>query len=145
MKAISCSVVLFNVNCGGDGTDVFMEAADMLRDSVRFGHVSDEETLTKYSFKNAIVLFRPKTMSNKFEPDNVKYEGAVSKIEIKKFIKENLWVATGNIITNTATYQLYQTIVSIWQWIYLKFKQGSTILDNKNYTDIFLILRSLFQ
>ena len=66
-----------------------MEAADMLRDSVRFGHVADEETLTKYSFKDNIVLFRPKVMSNKFEPDFVKFEGSVSKIEVKKFIKEN--------------------------------------------------------
>ena len=69
--------------------DVFMEAADMMRDSVRFGHVSDEATLTKYSFKENIVLFRPKVMSNKFEPAFVKYEGAVSKLEVKKFIKQN--------------------------------------------------------
>ena len=67
-----------------------MEAADMLRESVRFGHVSDDASLEKYKFSDNIVLFRPKVMSNKFEPDFVKYEGAVSKLEIKKFIKDNL-------------------------------------------------------
>ena len=70
-------------------TDAYIQAANMLRDSIRFGHVSDEDTMAKFAFKDAIVLFRPKAMSNKFEPDNLKYEGAENKSDIKKFIRSN--------------------------------------------------------
>lgn len=71
-------------------TEAFIQAANLLRDSVRFGHVSDEATLAKYSYKDAVVLFRPKMMSNKFEAGTVQYEGAEDKTDIKKFIKESL-------------------------------------------------------
>jgi len=40
-------------------------------------------------FRDAIVLFRPKHLHNKFEPNSVKYEGASKKEDIESWINKN--------------------------------------------------------
>ena len=42
--------------------------------------------MTKLGHKDAIVLFRPKTLQNKFEPSEVIYEGADP---VDKWVKAN--------------------------------------------------------
>lgn len=40
-------------------------------------------------FSDGITLYRPKHLSNKFEPCSVKYEGAATKDAIEKWIAKN--------------------------------------------------------
>lgn len=115
----------------GSFKEVFMEAADMLRDSVRFGHVSDEATLKKYSFKDNIVLFRPKQKSNKFEPDNVKFEGAASKIEIKKFIKDNYHGLVGHRTQDTSGDFQSPYVIAYYNVDYAKNPKGTNYWRNR--------------
>lgn len=70
-------------------TDAFLQVADKLRETVRFGHSVKAEVDEKYGYKNMIVLFRPKHLDNKFEPSSVSYEGAEEKTAIQAFIKKN--------------------------------------------------------
>ena len=44
------------------------------------------QVMTKLGHKDAIVLFRPKTLQNKFEPSEVIYEGADP---VDKWVKAN--------------------------------------------------------
>lgn len=130
---------------GGEGSlrDVFMQAADMLRDSVRFGHVSDQVTLDEYSFKDSIVLFRPKIMSNKFEPAFVKYEGGENKADIKKFIKANYHGLVGHRTTDTAADFQSPLVVAYYSVDYAKNPKGTNYWRNRvlkvaqNYKDDF--------
>ena len=71
-------------------TDAFLQAADKLRESVRFAHSVKAEVDEKFGHKDVIVLFRPKHLSNKFEPSSMVYEGAEDKTAIQAFIKKNL-------------------------------------------------------
>lgn len=111
--------------------EAFMEAADMLRDSVRFGHVSDDSTLEEYSFKDNIVLFRPKQKSNKFEPALVKYEGAVSKLEIKKFIKANYHGLVGHRTQDTAGDFSSPYVFAYYNVDYVKNVKGTNYWRNR--------------
>jgi len=62
------------------------QAASELRESVLFAHTSAEEVMKKLGHKIGIVLFRPKTMQNKFESSEVIYEGPGP---VDKWIKAN--------------------------------------------------------
>lgn len=70
-------------------TDAFTKVADKLRETVRFGHSTSSDVDKKYGHKDAVVLFRPPLLANKFEPSNVVYSGAADKNKIEEFIKEN--------------------------------------------------------
>ncbi|XP_052738487.1 protein disulfide-isomerase A3 [Bicyclus anynana] len=64
----------------------FLKNADKMREEITFGHTSAEEVLKKAGFKDNVVLYRPKRLSNKFEDSSVVYNGEGS---LKAFIKEN--------------------------------------------------------
>ncbi|XP_063241514.1 protein disulfide-isomerase A3 [Bacillus rossius redtenbacheri] len=67
----------------------FITTAEALREKYRFGHTSNKKLLSKHGQEDAVVLYRPKHLHNKFEPNSVKYEGEPSKSEIEKFIQKN--------------------------------------------------------
>jgi len=79
------TVVLY----GGDESlkEAFMKAAKKLRESVAFGHTTDEAALKEH--KDAIVLARPAQMKNKFEDSEVIYSGKIDAADIVDFIKAN--------------------------------------------------------
>lgn len=66
-----------------------VKLADKLRESVRFGISSNKDVLAKYGHSNKIVLFRPKHLNNKFEPDFIVYEGSSSKDAINTWVEKN--------------------------------------------------------
>ncbi|XP_018008830.1 protein disulfide-isomerase A3 [Hyalella azteca] len=117
----------------GDGSlkAVFLKAADMMREKIRFAHVSDEETLKKYDAKDAIILFRPKVMSNKFEPDFVKYEGSEDKTEIKKFINENYHGLVGLRTTDTSGDFIAPLVIAYFNVDYVKNPKGANYWRNR--------------
>lgn len=68
----------------------FLSVADKLRESIRFGHSSAAAVLEKQGVKDAVVLFRPKHMTNKFEPASVTYTTESSNAQkLETFIREN--------------------------------------------------------
>ncbi|KAG0711373.1 Protein disulfide-isomerase A3 [Chionoecetes opilio] len=87
LAAPEVSVVYFGDDSGLK--DAFLQAADKLRETVRFAHSVKAEVDEKYGHKNVIVLFRPKHLSNKFEPSSLVYEGVEEKAAIQAFLKKN--------------------------------------------------------
>lgn len=83
------SVVGFFESESSELKSVFVKLADKLRESVRFGVSSNKDVLAKYGYTNNIVLFRPKHLSNKFEPDFLVYEGAANKEAINSWVEKN--------------------------------------------------------
>ncbi|KAF2366681.1 disulfide isomerase [Trinorchestia longiramus] len=117
----------------GDGSlkSVFLKTADIMREKVRFGHVADADTLKKYDFDNAIVLFRPQVMSNKFEPGFVKYEGIEDKSEIKKFINENYHGLVGHRTSDSAGDFQSPLVVAYFSVDYVKNPKGTNYWRNR--------------
>lgn len=70
-------------------SDAFLQAADKLRETVRFAHSVKAEVDEKFGHKNVIVLYRPKHLDNKFEPSSVVFDGLEDKTAIQAFIKKN--------------------------------------------------------
>lgn len=83
------SVVGFFENESSELKSVFVKLADKLRESVRFGVSTNKDVLAKYGYTNNIVLFRPKHLNNKFEPDFLAYEGAANKEAINTWVEKN--------------------------------------------------------
>lgn len=67
------AVVGFFSSQSSDLKAAFLGVADKLRESVRFGHSSSPSVLEKQGVKDAVVLFRPKHLANKFEDPTVTY------------------------------------------------------------------------
>ena len=86
------SIVGFFADESSELKSVLVKLADKLRESVRFGISTNKDVLAKYGYSNNIVLFRPKHLHNKFEPNFVVYDGAVTKEAINTWVEKNLYV-----------------------------------------------------
>lgn len=73
----------------------FLKYADKNREKLRFGHSSAAEVLDKHGESDAIVLFRAPQYHNKFESNQVKFDGS-SHDQLVEFVKTNLYVLTQN-------------------------------------------------
>ncbi|XP_050538934.1 protein disulfide-isomerase A3 [Daktulosphaira vitifoliae] len=67
----------------------FIQLANKLREKVNFGHSTSAPVLDKYNYKNNVVLYRPKHLSNKFEPDFIDYNGEESTSALESWINSN--------------------------------------------------------
>ncbi|KAL5234942.1 hypothetical protein ACI65C_002352 [Semiaphis heraclei] len=67
----------------------FIQLANKLREKVNFGHTTSQSVIDKYNYKNNVVLYRPKHLSNKFEPDFVVYDGEESSSALDSWITSN--------------------------------------------------------
>lgn len=83
------SVIGFFAEESSELKGVFVKLADKLRESVRFGITTNKDVLAKYGYSNNIVLFRPKHLNNKFEPDFVVFDGATTKEAVNSFVEKN--------------------------------------------------------
>lgn len=66
--------------------DSFHKVADTERDRFRFAYTSDAATLKKAGYTDDIVVYVPKKLHNKFDPDEFKYDGNYDTDKIKTFI-----------------------------------------------------------
>lgn len=64
----------------------FLKYADKNREKLRFGHSSATDVLKKYGEDNAIILIRAPQYQNKFEDNEVKFDGD-SYDELVDFVK----------------------------------------------------------
>ncbi|XP_071502882.1 protein disulfide-isomerase A3-like [Diadema antillarum] len=68
----------------------YKKAADSLFEDFRFAYCFDPAAAEKYGAADKVVLFRPSHLKNKFEDNQVVYEGAIKKKAIETFIKDNI-------------------------------------------------------
>ncbi|XP_076178600.1 disulfide-isomerase A3 [Ptiloglossa arizonensis] len=73
----------------------FYTVSEKLKEKIRFAHTTEKALLEKEGHKNTIVLYRPKILQNKFEPNLVKYEGGNSVSEVQEFINKNFFGIAG--------------------------------------------------
>lgn len=67
----------------------FIQLANKLREKVNFGHTTSQSVIDKYNYKNNVVLYRPKHLSNKFEPDFIIYDGEETTSALEAWITSN--------------------------------------------------------
>lgn len=67
----------------------FIQLANKLREKVNFGHTTSQSVIDKYNYKNNVVLYRPKHLSNKFEPDFIIYDGEETTLALEAWITSN--------------------------------------------------------
>jgi len=110
----------------------FLGTADLLRESVRFGHTADPAVIASLEQKaGTVVLFRAPHLKNKFEAAAVVYEGAEDKQDIKKFVKENLHGLVGHRTTDTAADFVAPLVVVYFNIDYVKNAKGSNYWRNR--------------
>lgn len=66
--------------------DSFLKVADTERDRFRFAYSTSAEVLKKAGYTDDIVVYAPKKMHNKFDPDEFKYDGNYDTDKIKEFL-----------------------------------------------------------
>lgn len=66
--------------------DSFLKVADTERDRFRFGYTSNKEILKKTGYNDDIVVYVPKKLHNKFDPNEFKYDGNYDTDKIKDFL-----------------------------------------------------------
>jgi len=123
------AVVFFGAE--GSLKEKFLQTADLMRESVRFAHVSCKETAKEYGFDNQVVLFRAPHMKNKFEPATLAYEGAEDKTAIKRFIKDNIHGMVGHRTSDSAADFQTPVVVVYYNVDYVKNTKGTNYWRNR--------------
>nr|CAH0100437.1 unnamed protein product [Daphnia galeata] len=137
------SVVGFFADESSDMKSMFMKLADKLRESVRFAVTSNKDVLEKYGYSNNIVLFRPKHLHNKFEPDFIVYEGAATKEAINTFVEKNFFGLVGHRSVDNAAQFKDPIVVAYFGVDYVKNPKGTNYWRNRilkvaqSFTDSF--------
>jgi len=119
---------------GSEGAlhSAFMGAADLLRESVRFGHSAAADVAAKLGQEaGSIVLFRAPHLKNKFEPATVVYQGAEDKKEIKTFVKKNFHGLVGHRTTDSAADFSSPLVVAYFGVDYVKNVKGTNYWRNR--------------
>lgn len=109
----------------------FHAVSKKLREKVRFAHTSAKELLEKEGLKNDIVLYRPKILQNKFEPNTVKYEGDESVSDVNEFINKNYFGMVGVRTRDNAREFKNPLIVAYYNVDYVKNPKGTNYWRNR--------------
>ncbi|KAK4872052.1 hypothetical protein RN001_016176 [Aquatica leii] len=109
----------------------FMKVADKLREKVRFAHTSFKNILEKQGTKNAIILFRPAYLANKFEDDSVTYSEKADADQIQQFIKENYHGLVGHRTYDNKDDFKNPLIVAYYNVDYNKNAKGTNYWRNR--------------
>jgi len=104
------------------------KAAAKMRETVLFAHTTAEEVMTKLGHKDAIVLFRPKTLQNKFEASEVVYEGADP---VDKWVKANYHGICGVMTTDNAADFKNPLVTAYYAVDYVKNAKGTNYWRNR--------------
>ncbi|XP_053688162.1 protein disulfide-isomerase A3 [Sabethes cyaneus] len=108
----------------------FLKFADSQRERLRFGHSSANDVLEKQGETDAVYLFRAKQLSNKFEPDFVKFEGK-TKDDLNTFVKEHFHGLCG--VRSRETVNDFKTplVVLYYAVDYVKNPKGTNYWRNR--------------
>lgn len=108
----------------------FLKYSDKMREKLRFGHSSAAPVLEKQGETDAVLLFRNPQLSNKFEPDFVKFTGK-SVLELTEFVKTNLNGLVGYRTRESAQEYQNPLIVAYYGVDYAKNPKGTNYWRNR--------------
>uniref|UniRef100_A0A336KRW2 Protein disulfide-isomerase n=1 Tax=Culicoides sonorensis TaxID=179676 RepID=A0A336KRW2_CULSO len=108
----------------------FNKYADKMREKLRFGYSSAADVLKKQGETDAVLLFRNPQLSNKFEPDFVKFEGK-SLDELTQFVKENLHGLVGYRTRDSSNEFKNPLVVAYYAVDYAKNPKGTNYWRNR--------------
>lgn len=109
----------------------YLKLANKLREKVRFAHTSQKDILDKHSVTDNIVLFRPKHLHNKFEADNLKYDGEDSQEAIEKFITKEYHGLVGHRKSDNYNEFSQPLVVAYYSVDYVKNVKGTNYWRNR--------------
>jgi len=110
----------------------FLKVSDALREKARFGHSSDSDVIKKASQKaDTLVLYRPKSLSNKFEPDVVVYDGAIDSTDIQNWVKENYYGLVGVRTQDSSKDFKQPLVIAYFNVDYKKNAKGTNYWRNR--------------
>ncbi|KAI1715090.1 thioredoxin domain-containing protein [Ditylenchus destructor] len=112
--------------------DSFHKVADTERDRYRFAYTSDKSTLEKTGHSDDIVVYVPKKLHNKFEPNEFKYDGNYDTDKIKNFlIHETTGLAGVRTPGNIFQFGMRPLFVVYYNVDYVKDPKGSNYWRNR--------------
>nr|SVE73479.1 EOG090X0438 [Daphnia atkinsoni] len=111
--------------------NMFLKLADKLRESVKFGVSSNKDVLAKYGYSDNVVLFRPKHLHNKFEPDFVIFDGAATKEAINAWVEKNFFGLVGHRSVDNAAQFKDPIVVAYFGVDYVKNPKGTNYWRNR--------------
>lgn len=109
----------------------FQKLADKLREKVRFGHTSVQDLLQKQGETDSIILFRPKHLNNKFEPNSVEYEGGAKREEIEAWINKHYHGLVGHRERDNSNEFKNPLVIAYYNVDYVKNAKGTNYWRNR--------------
>nr|CAG4649231.1 EOG090X0438 [Scapholeberis mucronata]SVE93541.1 EOG090X0438 [Scapholeberis mucronata] len=125
------SVVGFFSDDNSELKNVFVKLADKLRETVRFGVSTNKDVLAKYGYSNNVVLFRPKHLNNKFEPDFIVYDGSASKEAMNSFVEKNYHGLVGHRNVDNSAQFKQPLVIAYYGVDYVKNPKGTNYWRNR--------------
>ncbi|XP_043280181.1 protein disulfide-isomerase A3 [Venturia canescens] len=128
--------------------NAFHAVAKKLREKARFAHTSDKTLLEQANFKNHIVLYRPKKLQNKFEPDTLTYEGPDKVADVNDFVTKNYFGLAGVRTRDNSQSFTNPLVVAYYNVDYTRNAKGTNYWRNrimkvaKNFPNIMFAISS---
>jgi len=107
----------------------FLKLADKLREKVRFAHSTNKDVIEKKGFKDNVVLYRPKHLQNKFEDNQVVFEGKEDKLN--EFITKNYHGIVGHRKADSRTDFQNPLVIAFYDVDYVKNPKGTNYWRNR--------------
>lgn len=109
----------------------FISLAEKLREKVRFGHTTNSDVLKAHKQTDAVVLYRPKHMSNKFEEDFVVYTGSADSTDLNDFVKKNYHGLVGHRTRESSPDFKHPLVTAYYNVDYVKNAKGTNYWRNR--------------
>lgn len=109
----------------------FKQVAEKLRERTIFGHSSSDEVLSKQDLSDNVVLFRPKVLHNKFEPNSVTYKGKPDADALQAWIAANTHGLVGVRTRDSAKDFKEPLVVAYYAVDYVKNPKGTNYWRNR--------------
>lgn len=109
----------------------FHAVSKKLKEKVKFAHTTAKSVLEKEGHKNTIVLYRPKVLQNKFEPNTVKHEDGDSVSDVQEFINKNYFGIAGVRTRDNEAEFKNPLVVAYYAVDYVKNPKGTNYWRNR--------------
>nr|CAG4651726.1 EOG090X0438 [Triops cancriformis] len=109
----------------------FLKLADKLRETTRFGIATEKSVLDKVGETDAIILYRPKHLQNKFEPSSVKYSGAANKEDINSWLEKSYHGLVGHRSMDNVGQFRDPVVIAFYNVDYKKNVKGTNYWRNR--------------
>lgn len=125
------SVIGFFENQDVSLYSVYHAVAKKLREKFRFGHTLSSEILKKEGYKDNVVIYRPKLLQNKFEPNTLVYTGDDTATELGEFVKQNYYGLVGLRTRDNVEAFKKPLVVAYYNVDYVKNPKGTNYWRNR--------------